>query len=572
MRRRPRSRTTESGGFTLLELMIVMVVISIIVGFILSAAMGANRRADERATQALIAKLEAGVADRIDAILSQRIDANPAHVYLADSVSSSLTPNTSILPTAHLGLSDLPSITRAQVIARLERMMSELPDVFIVQGAGGTADGSYPLNFGAAPFSSNAGTALLASPYAYYMLPFGVAVSNDPLAVGGSASFGANPPINFPYTSTTPVAQLPTVTPESTGIFGASYTASAGIYKNLVAAAIKNGATPPSPIDRGYNGIDDDNNGFVDDLGENGASVKSAILLLLANHTHKTARSEMLYALLVEGQGPLGSVFTADDFRDNEVRDTDGDGLPEFIDAWGEPIQFYRWPIGFVDDTGTGLSTHGQKGFGTYQPLEPRQQNALDPNQQLVNPAWWDGTFNDSSPFALTTSTTPLSGAANAVQTYFTLLIDPNAGATGSAGLLWNRGTMYGARRAFQSRFLILSGGPDKIPGVPVLDQAYYTALADYTNTAVTGTSFSGASPVAIATTIEVAALSSSIIPLRIEGQAAQATFLRANSTYYTLAGPQLFPGSDTVSLGIREAGNDDITNHNLQGPGGATQ
>ena len=58
----------------------------------------------------------------------------------------------------------------------------------------------------------------------------------------------------------------------------------------------------------------------------------------LAAHQHKTAQSEVLYALLVEGQGPLGSAFNADDFTNREVRDTDGDGLPEFIDAWGEPL------------------------------------------------------------------------------------------------------------------------------------------------------------------------------------------------------------------------------------------
>ena len=28
-----------------------------------------------------------------------------------------------------------------------------------------------------------------------------------------------------------------------------------------------------------------------------------------------------------------------------EVQDTDGDGLPEFVDAWGQPLQFFRWPL-----------------------------------------------------------------------------------------------------------------------------------------------------------------------------------------------------------------------------------
>jgi hypothetical protein len=31
-------------------------------------------------------------------------------------------------------------------------------------------------------------------------------------------------------------------------------------------------------------------------------------------------------------------------FRTQEVADTDGDGLPEFVDGWGRPLRFYRWP------------------------------------------------------------------------------------------------------------------------------------------------------------------------------------------------------------------------------------
>ena len=62
----------------------------------------------------------------------------------------------------------------------------------------------------------------------------------------------------------------------------------------------------------------------------------------------------MLYAILVEGAGPLGSVFNRDDFTDKEVRDTDGDGLPEFVDAWGQPLQFFRWPLLYHSDIQRG--------------------------------------------------------------------------------------------------------------------------------------------------------------------------------------------------------------------------
>lgn len=34
-------------------------------------------------------------------------------------------------------------------------------------------------------------------------------------------------------------------------------------------------------------------------------------------------------------------------FRSDEMGDVDGDRFPEFLDGWGKPIGFIRWPIGF---------------------------------------------------------------------------------------------------------------------------------------------------------------------------------------------------------------------------------
>lgn len=35
-------------------------------------------------------------------------------------------------------------------------------------------------------------------------------------------------------------------------------------------------------------------------------------------------------------------------FRSDEIGDTDGNGAPEFLDAWGNPIGFVRWAPGFL--------------------------------------------------------------------------------------------------------------------------------------------------------------------------------------------------------------------------------
>ncbi|MDA0809084.1 MAG: prepilin-type N-terminal cleavage/methylation domain-containing protein [Planctomycetota bacterium] len=62
------------------------------------------------------------------------------------------------------------------------------------------------------------------------------------------------------------------------------------------------------------------------------------------NHNPNTESSELLYFALTRME-VFGVPLTAvDDFSTREVADTDNDGLPEFIDGWGNPLRFYRWP------------------------------------------------------------------------------------------------------------------------------------------------------------------------------------------------------------------------------------
>ena len=58
--------------------------------------------------------------------------------------------------------------------------------------------------------------------------------------------------------------------------------------------------------------------------------------------------AECLYMIVMEAvtqEGDSRDVFKADQFGD-----TDNDGFPEFIDAWGVPIYFFRWAPGFMSD------------------------------------------------------------------------------------------------------------------------------------------------------------------------------------------------------------------------------
>jgi prepilin-type N-terminal cleavage/methylation domain-containing protein len=61
------------------------------------------------------------------------------------------------------------------------------------------------------------------------------------------------------------------------------------------------------------------------------------------------ANAELLF-LIVEGSDLNGSSAT-ELFGKSEVGDTDNDGLSEFIDAFGNPIRWIRWPAGFEGAT-----------------------------------------------------------------------------------------------------------------------------------------------------------------------------------------------------------------------------
>jgi prepilin-type N-terminal cleavage/methylation domain-containing protein len=575
--RNPKSRIAD--GFTLIELLVVMVIISILLGFILNAAMDARRRGEERQTQALITKLEAGLNDRLDALLQTRPDTNFAHGYLAAVYTSGgMAPTPFVLdPTTGLPSTDsngfaipntaLIQARRAQVFAWYDYIKGEMPDVFFNQsGANDPSGGNYPLNFAANSYS--VGTPL--TTYGHYVLPMGHMIQG-PFATGAPWSgYGDShvDPTTGQFVSTNPNLGL-----MGRGIFGASYTAAAGIYKNL-------GYLP-----NGYDGIDNNGNGLVDEMAEGIGNnpmvpapdnpnvqiqLSSLIGARLGNHQHSTARSEMLYALLVEGSGPLGSVFNRDDFTEREVQDTDQDGLPEFVDAWGKPLQFFRWPLLYNSDLQRGqvfvnsanygqLNTNGTFALGTMvlpytSVFEEREQDPLDLNQQLMAPAWWTSSVNSSYPFSFSTGASysgvtpaPSSGVA-AFEYFFHRLIEPlpstgiNTSFPSNYPQPWDRGG-YQSRRAFSTKFLILSGGPDQQPGVFL----YPDGTAQPTASQLLANE-NNALPFSIWDTTQVA-------DFTVKSLIQTSTISTATS------GDPTHP----YSFDLQQAAQDDISNHNLQ-------
>ena len=60
----------------------------------------------------------------------------------------------------------------------------------------------------------------------------------------------------------------------------------------------------------------------------------------------QTSSPDMLY-LIIANLNPEALEF----FSPTEIADTNGDGFPEFIDAWGQPIRFLRWAPALMQST-----------------------------------------------------------------------------------------------------------------------------------------------------------------------------------------------------------------------------
>jgi prepilin-type N-terminal cleavage/methylation domain-containing protein len=543
-------------GFTLIELLVVIAIIAIVLSFVVVAAMDTMRSAEIRRTQALISKLEAGLNDRLESLMQNTPEPNWTHGYLATCWNSQFGTAPTLSTNTGLGLPDpanpqLKQTQRAQVFAWYDFLKSELPDVFFIQQDTKVDPGNnYPINFAGVPFP---GVQVNGAPavYAEAMLPLGSTLVNSGKFCTGAPGSGYGDG----------VLTTPSLGFSGSGIFGASYPIAAGIYKNLGVAEF------------GYDAVDNNNNSLIDEQSEGGGFLAP----LLANHTHNTARSEMLYAILVEGQGPWGTVFNRDDFTDAEVQDTDGDGLPEFVDAWGQPLQFFRWPVLYHSDLQRGQVIVPHPTLANTWELVPpywdpdptgsvfqeRERDPLDQNQQLTALQWWSqlgvggqiAANNAFTAFAGPATFAPpggpgASGGVQAFEHFFHRLTEPIAPGAGQVSWYWDRSGR--ARRSFYSKFLILSGGPDRQPGV------FLYADADIRNLGI-----SNARNLAIYLT----ANENNALPFGLEllnqGLAGFSNIPFIPTTTFT-ATPSLDP-THPSTYDLRISAQDDISNHNLK-------
>jgi prepilin-type N-terminal cleavage/methylation domain-containing protein len=67
-----------------------------------------------------------------------------------------------------------------------------------------------------------------------------------------------------------------------------------------------------------------------------------------SNSTAQFEDAECLY--LIVSSGLSDDTFAGEHINPSDIGDADGDGMPEFHDAWGNPIRFLRWAPAFYSD------------------------------------------------------------------------------------------------------------------------------------------------------------------------------------------------------------------------------
>ncbi len=98
-------------------------------------------------------------------------------------------------------------------------------------------------------------------------------------------------------------------------------------------------------------------------------SVTQAYRNRLANNPQATAQyqgAECLYMIVTLG---MDTSLGGERFSAKDVGDKDGDGLPEFHDAWGEPISFLRWAPLFESE----LQPLPRDPVHDHDPFDPRK-------------------------------------------------------------------------------------------------------------------------------------------------------------------------------------------------------
>ena len=110
---------------------------------------------------------------------------------------------------------------------------------------------------------------------------------------------------------------------------------------------------------------------------------------------NQNASAECLFMIVM--QGGLADCLTCTVLDSIPKGDVDGDGAPEFLDAWGQPIRYVLWPAGFEQPIGTkyfdqtapfdGLPATGATG-GSMRPLIVSGGPSKQDSTKFVGMSW----------------------------------------------------------------------------------------------------------------------------------------------------------------------------------------
>lgn len=180
-------------------------------------------------------------------------------------------------------------------------------------------------------------------------------------------------------------------------------------------------------------------------------------------HQPVTQSSALLYWLLTSSEVFGIAPVDSSEFSSAEVRDTDGDGLKEFVDGWGRPLRFYRWPTMLFCPIGSGavnFSTTGTpyrpyvsalwSGLPAHPPEDINGNNVLDAGEDLNGNGVIDNFDID-----------PLNRDPDDPTAQMFQLASQDTSNTIMIGLqdLFHTPSVYNA-------FLIVSAGPDGVLGL----------------------------------------------------------------------------------------------------------
>lgn len=391
---REKVRSPERRGFTMVELLVTVTIIGMMASLLVTAMLQAQELARAARTKSLIARLNAEMLGRFETYRTRRLPIDPnvgrdprgttaspsSGVLTAPGMNNPLqfdafytTPANGYPTSSANRASRSLQVALKSLYARREFLRREMPDRYqdlvLLHG-----DNATQIPYGYVDVT----TGNIPIPFTQSLsLPTGTNM-REPLFLFREWTNGP-PYVGFATAEMSPVQNINLLYPVVPALMQA--------YQRRINSNLR------------YQYQAAGNTGTTDSIFKNMAQ------------QHEGAECLHLILTSAQGEDDTGRAL----FLENEVRDTDGDGMPEFIDGWGRPIAWIRWPAGFVsplqqaDDVVTpelvplrwntlnSLATtpiardpFDLRGVSIY--VNPASINPAEPNGPVKNPPQNEGT------------------------------------------------------------------------------------------------------------------------------------------------------------------------------------